>query len=402
MLVRATRRGSLTKARERRSSLSRPTSAGLPAGRGGHTRVNKAFQQDLPPAASLLFPEQIASTLREARTGDGGMWGRVMPREMPRGRVHLKAARDGEMYNIAYEGVVLDLCAHPNVIRCYGLSEDGQSLILEEGVSDLYEHIASSEECRLSAEEVSQIAHSIADALASIHGKGFAHNDIKLENIVLCDGQDGEGRIPKIIDFEFASHADAPPPEGHDKIVGTPAYDSPEKSEHTLDFDRQASDMWSLGVALHLATYGHFPNGTAEALPILGANFKAPEGTDAVVAALLENLLKINAAERWSAQQVMDFLSGEEMAVEVEDWMGGLDECASPPSLTGSVSCPDLSAMSSTFLDALKAEETKPFVLNMEPRTILSKTSAYSTSPLPSPLRAAAAELHLTKPPNKP
>jgi serine/threonine protein kinase len=89
------------------------------------------------------------------------------------------------------------------------------------------------------------------------------------------------------------------------QVAGTRAYFSPERDLEDSDYDRQAADMWALGVTLHLATFGCFPNGTGEALPVLHSDFQAPEGTDPAVASLLENLMKAVPSERWKPQEVM-------------------------------------------------------------------------------------------------
>jgi len=92
--------------------------------------------------------------------------------------------------------------------------------------------------------------------------------------------------------------ADTHIPEGQDSIVGTRAYFAPEKWGEQPGYCRQQADMWSLGVALHLIAFSSFPNGTAEALPILGYDYAAPAGTREVLSTLLENLLKVPPAAR--------------------------------------------------------------------------------------------------------
>jgi len=222
-------------------------------------------------------------------------------------QVHIKQARVGA--DVRHEEAILVECAHPNVIACYGASEDSTELRIEKGEHDLYSHIADTENCQLKPEEVLEIANGLASGLAVVHDQGYAHNDLKMENVVMCKASDGK-LVPKLIDFEFAHHVDHPPPEGEDKVAGTRAYFSPEKWLHVPDYNRQADDMWALGVTMHLAAFGCYPNGTIEALPTLLKDYEAPSYTNEKLAALLEGLMKVCPTERWTAVDVKKHLDG--------------------------------------------------------------------------------------------
>ena len=211
-----------------------------------------------------------------------------------------------------------------------------------------------------------EIVREIGSGLHGIHTKGYAHNDIKAENIVMyrrnpdVENATEPEYIAKIIDFEFASHPDLDFPEGLNNVAGTRAYYSPEKSSNVNQFDRQLDDMWALGVTIHLAQFGCFPNGTGAALPILTQDFKAPEDTDANVAHLLENLLKINPEERWKASQVVQYA--------------------------------ELAQLGNTIINPVN--EYAPFGLNFAPHPVappamsryLKSTSVLSNSPVTSPM----------------
>lgn len=98
----------------------------------------------------------------------------------------------------------------------------------------------------------SQIAH----AVKHVHDKGFAHMDIKLENILL-----DEYFNAKLSDFGTAVYV-ADNFGFTSKEVGTPGYIDPEilhRERRDSTFDGYAADIYSLGVWLNLLLIGEFP-----------------------------------------------------------------------------------------------------------------------------------------------
>lgn len=221
--------------------------------------------------------------------------------------VHTKKARPGA--TVRYEAHILEECAHPNVVKCYGMSENASELHLEEGECDLYSLIEKTEEYQLEPQEVLRIAHDIGSALGHMHELGYAHNDMKVENVVMCRTDDDD-LVPKIIDMEFASKEGRIPPEGEHAVVVTDAYFSPEREAEISGLDRKAADMWALGVTLHLAAFGCFPNGTIEPLPICQTDYRAPEGVDPVLGVVLECLMKVSPTDRMTAGEVVNITAG--------------------------------------------------------------------------------------------
>ena len=145
--------------------------------------------------------------------------------------------------------------SHPNIVALYDIgSENGVAFIvmeLLEGES-LNQCITAG---GLPWRRALEIAASIADALASAHGKGVVHRDLKPANIFVTR----EGHT-KVLDFGLAKHdpfrTDAPaagltrPEETEPGIVfGTVAYMSPEQAKG--DPADQRSDIFSLGCVLY-------------------------------------------------------------------------------------------------------------------------------------------------------
>jgi eukaryotic-like serine/threonine-protein kinase len=153
---------------------------------------------------------------------------------------------------------------HPNVCTIYALGEtdEHQYYIAMEYVEGetLGQRLVTS---RLSIREALDIAIQVAAALSVAHATGIVHRDIKPENVMLRP--DG---VVKVLDFglaklaaaasagtatrtELGVHTDA------GKVVGTPAYMSPEQARGQQVDAR--TDIWSLGVMLYEMVAGRSP-----------------------------------------------------------------------------------------------------------------------------------------------
>ena len=88
-----------------------------------------------------------------------------------------------------------------------------------------------------------------------MHGKGFAHRDLKLENILL----DSNYNI-KLIDFGFATQL-VNPGNGSPNLtqtVGTVGYAAPE-IHLMVPYKGREVDIFALGVILFIMATGHPP-----------------------------------------------------------------------------------------------------------------------------------------------
>uniref|UniRef100_A0A0G4HG40 Protein kinase domain-containing protein n=1 Tax=Chromera velia CCMP2878 TaxID=1169474 RepID=A0A0G4HG40_9ALVE len=101
-------------------------------------------------------------------------------------------------------------------------------------------------------------ARDAVEGLSHFHSKGFAHRDVKPENILV----DREGRA-RVADFSAASKMDE---KGRVfKTEGTYAFLSPEscavskEGEEYEGHDGPASDVWALGCTLYCFFYGRPP-----------------------------------------------------------------------------------------------------------------------------------------------
>lgn len=90
----------------------------------------------------------------------------------------------------------------------------------------------------------------IFQAMAYCHGRGVAHRDMKLENLILTRGQDC-----KVCDFGLAKNVAE---SAASTIIGTGKYVAPEVLAGT-GYDAFKSDIWSCGVCLFCVTECAFP-----------------------------------------------------------------------------------------------------------------------------------------------
>jgi len=155
-------------------------------------------------------------------------------------------------------------------------------------------------------DQAREIIRQTAEGLSYCHAQGVAHCDLRLENIML---QSGAQACVKLIDFCCSA------PTGRSKSARPyTAYAAPEAASG--EHDRQANDVYALGVVAHALLLGSFPSPPAEGeLPL-------PEELPPPAAALLRGMLSVDPAARLTSRQVCEnaWLSGKsEEAAKADD-----------------------------------------------------------------------------------
>ncbi len=151
------------------------------------------------------------------------------------------------------EGRALARLDHPRIVPVHdvGRTEDGLCYVVSKYVegSDLAER---NRQGRWSFRESAELVAVVAEALHHAHTRGLVHRDIKPANILI----DLQGQ-PWVADFGLALRDLDCGKEG--KLVGTPAYMSPEQARgegHRVD---GRSDIFSLGVVFYELLTGRRP-----------------------------------------------------------------------------------------------------------------------------------------------
>lgn len=125
------------------------------------------------------------------------------------------------------------------------------------------------------------LAAGCAEALASIHGVGLLHRDVKPSNVLVAP--DG----PRVIDFGVARASERVQLTSTRGAAGTPAYMAPEQARDATRAS-PASDVFSLGATLVFAATGHPPYQGETVMDILVRLATEPPDLDGLPAELSE------------------------------------------------------------------------------------------------------------------
>jgi serine/threonine-protein kinase len=172
---------------------------------------------------------------------------------------------------------------HPNAVQVDDIdeAEDGRPFIVMEYIEGKILSRVMAEEGPLPAPRVCAIAKQVAAALDAAHALGMVHRDIKPDNIVLV--QTDEGEKAKVLDFGIARIKEGEKGEaakgldltGGGFVVGTPRYISPEQAQGKRGDDLDGrSDLYSLGVIMYEMLTGTVPFNQDSTIDLLLAHIQ--------------------------------------------------------------------------------------------------------------------------------
>ena len=154
----------------------------------------------------------------------------------------------------------------------------------------------------LTEEQVIPIFYQICKATQELHSAGIAHLDLKLENILLSQGN------VKLCDFGSAAVIDSDGQVLIKERTGSPVYVAPEIKGRKRVTGKKC-DIWSLGIILHLLLTGCFPS-TQKVVYLSPAEltFEYTSGLSAPARNLLKSLLEFDATKRPTIESVLEHL----------------------------------------------------------------------------------------------
>lgn len=215
---------------------------------------------------------------------------------------------------------------HPGIVSLYetGTTEDGVCYLVTEFVEgETLE--ARQEEKQLAWDELALAAAELAEALDYAHGQGVVHRDIKPSNVLI----DPAGK-PHIMDFGLARRDTGDATLTSDgRVVGTPAYMSPEQARGESHGVDARSDLYSLGVILYELLTGERPfqgNRRMLLLQVLEADPRPPRQLNDAIPRDLETIC-LKAMSRTPARR---YQSGKELAADLRRYLAGEPILARP------------------------------------------------------------------------
>ena len=256
------------------------------------------------------------------------------------------ADNDENRSRFVREAEITGALEHPGVVPVYSLGQfaDGRpyyamrfirGINLQVALEDYHKQADGSAESQLRFRSlVAKIIH-VCQAIEYAHSRGVIHRDLKPGNIMLGDYGETlvvDWGLAKTVEDGFRTDATVAPPVHPTKrasststqvgrVVGTPAYMSPEQAAGRLDALGPTSDIYSLGATLyHLLTGQVAFSGTEE--EVLGnvqlGRFSKPRTINHNVPRALEAIC-LKAMARMPEER---YATAREMAEDLERFMG--------------------------------------------------------------------------------
>ncbi len=173
--------------------------------------------------------------------------------------------------------------------------------------------------CHLNEWQRLVLMRTLTKALMNVHAAGVVHSDMKPENVVIEQSEEGNCRL-RLIDFDGSFFMDDAPCKPDD-VHGDPAYFAPEAyrlsmgEEVTLD---HRIDIFALGIILHYFWCGRLPDKPADQTVgeciLRGGSVTLDASLPLALRMTIMKMLDVNPDQRLSCRDVDQVLGAQIMS----------------------------------------------------------------------------------------
>jgi len=215
---------------------------------------------------------------------------------------------------------ILQLVQHPNILRVVDMEEDHRFtyIITELCDKDLMTLLSSTTAGCFTEHMAVELFKQLCRAVLSLHGAGVVHQDIKLENLLMKNGQLKLGDLGSARFMQPLQSKTGPIPVRDGRTL---AYLCPEilaryPNEPRPLYDGRQADIWAMGITLFAMVSGCFPWEEASlhddnfAIYASSGSLRTflPETVSASLLNLLQELLCIDPLRRIDSFHVLEHL----------------------------------------------------------------------------------------------